>query len=243
LGRGLLPGVGCRSRCWFLLPALPLRDRDGYVGRCRTAAGSGVSETRAETIRIAGPLATVIALLLGAAVFSAANAVLALFGAAHRKRCGKCTQQASESLQPGSGVAIALGNALDAVPDVLVLGLALRKPVFPLGVMIALSLANLPKAVSSATGMRHAGRSYRYIFLSIGATAIGAAVLIAAGYVAFGWLDQSWPLRLEAFGAGALLATTAETMIPEAFHNSPRFSGLLAAVGFGAVLLVEAVIR
>ena len=24
---------------------------------------------------------------------------------------------------------------------------------------------------------------------------------------------------------------TAETMIPEAFHNSPRFSGLLAALG------------
>jgi ZIP family zinc transporter len=197
----------------------------------------------AETVRIAGPIATVIALLLGAAVFSAANAVLASFGAAHRKRCGECTQQASEPLQPGSGVAIALGTALDAVPDALVLGLALRKPVFPLGVMIALSVGNLPKAVSGATGMRHAGRSYRYIFLLWGATAIGAAVLIGAGYAVFGSIGQSWPLRLQAFGAGALLATTAETMIPEAFHNSPRFSGFLAAIGFCAVLLVEAATR
>ena len=36
---------------------------------------------------------------------------------------------------------------------------------------------------------------------------------------------------------------TAETMIPEAFHNSPRFSGLLAAFGFGLLLLVDAMTR
>lgn len=36
---------------------------------------------------------------------------------------------------------------------------------------------------------------------------------------------------------------TVETMIPEASHNSPRFSGLLAACGFGLLLLVDAAIR
>jgi hypothetical protein len=35
----------------------------------------------------------------------------------------------------------------------------------------------------------------------------------------------------------------AETMIPEAFHNSPRFSGFLAAIGFCVLLLVEAATR
>jgi hypothetical protein len=43
--------------------------------------------------------------------------------------------------------------------------------------------------------------------------------------------------------SGALLAMTAETMIPEAFHNSPRFSGLLAALGFGLLLVVDATTR
>jgi zinc transporter ZupT len=66
---------------------------------------------------------------------------------------------------------------------------------------------------------------------------------IGAGYVGFGALGEVWPLRLQAFGAGALLAMTAETMIPEAFHNSPRFSGLLAAFGFGLLLLVDATTR
>jgi zinc transporter, ZIP family len=52
-------------------------------------------ELAAEAIRIAGPGPAVVSLLLGAAVLSAANALLARFGAAHRKRCGECTQQPS----------------------------------------------------------------------------------------------------------------------------------------------------
>ena len=68
-------------------------------------------------------------------------------------------------------------------------------------------------------------------------------MVTAAGYVGFGSLSIAWPPRLQAFGAGALLAMTAETMIPEAFHNSPLFSGLLAAFGFGLLLLVDATTR
>jgi ZIP family zinc transporter len=190
----------------------------------------------ADAIRIAGPVAAALSLLLGAAVFSASNALLAQFGAAHRKRCG-------ESQRPGSGVAIALGTALDAVPEAVVLGIALRGPIVPVALVIAFSVGNFPEALSSTAGMRAAGRSYTYIFLLWSAVAIGAAVSIAAGYVAFGSLSEAWPPRLQAFGAGALLAMIAETMIPEAFHNSPRFSGLLAAFGFGLLLLVDVTTR
>jgi ZIP family zinc transporter len=191
-------------------------------------------------VRIAGLLPAIVCMLLGAAAFSAINAVLARFGAAQRKRCGECTPQVSESQQPGSGLAIAFGTALDAVPETLLLGLALRQQTFPVALVIAFSLANLPEALSGTTGMRKAGRSYRYILVLWSAIAIVAAVAIASGYLAFGSLAQSWPLRLQAFGAGALLAMAAETMIPEAFHNSPRFSGFLAATGFYALLFVEA---
>ena len=71
----------------------------------------------ADAIRIAGPVAAALSLLLGAAVFSASNALLTRFGAAHRKRCGECVQQPAESQQPGNGLAIGLGNALDAAPE------------------------------------------------------------------------------------------------------------------------------
>jgi zinc transporter, ZIP family len=205
---------------------------------------AGVSlKVAADATRIAGPVAAALSLLLGAAAFSTSNALLALFGAADRKRCGECVQQPVESQQPGSGVAIALGNALDAVPGAMVLGIALRDRVVPLALVFAFSVGSLPEALSSTAGMRVAGRSYTYIFLAWSAIAIGAVVAIAAGYVGFGSLSEAWAPRLQAFGAGALLAMTAETMIPEAFHNSPRFSGLLAALGFGLLLLVDAMLR
>jgi ZIP family zinc transporter len=205
---------------------------------------AGVSlKVAADAIRIAGPVPAALSLLLGATLFSASNALLMRFGAAHRKRCGGCIQQPTESEQPGSGVAIAIGNALDGLPEALVLGIALRDQGVPLALVFAFSAGNFPEALSSASGMREAGRSYTYILLLWSAIALGAAVAIAAGYVGFTSLSGVWPPRLQAFGAGALLAMTAETMIPEAFHNSPRFSGLLAAFGFGLLLLVDATTR
>jgi ZIP family zinc transporter len=205
---------------------------------------AGVSlKVAADAIQLAGPAAAALSLLLGAALFSASNAFLSRFGAAHRKRCGECIQQPAESQQPGSGVAIALGNALDAAPEAMVLGIALQDRIVPLALVFAFSVGNFPEALSSAAGMRAAGRSYTYILLLWNAIAIGAAAALAAGYVGFGSLAEAWPPRLQAFGAGALLAMTAETMIPEAFHNSPRFSGLLAACGFGLLLLVDATTR
>jgi ZIP family zinc transporter len=197
----------------------------------------------ADAIRIAGPVPAALSLLLGATLFSASNALLTRFGAAHRKRCGECIQQPTESQQPGSGVAIALGNALDGLPEALVLGITLRDQVVPLALVFAFSAGNFPEALSSASGMRAAGRSYTYILLLWSAIALGAALAIAAGYVGFTSISGAWPQRLQAFGAGALLAMTAETMIPEAFHNSPRFSGLLAAFGFGLLVLVDATMR
>ncbi len=38
--------------------------------------------------------------------------------------------------------------------------------------------------------------------------------------------------------AGAILALVSETMIPEAFHGSPQFNGLLLVVGFVALLIL-----
>ena len=72
---------------------------------------------RGEAIRIAGPRPAVLLLLLGAAIMSTANAILAGRGAAHRKRCGECTPQPSESQQPGSGAAIVMGTAIDAAAN------------------------------------------------------------------------------------------------------------------------------
>ena len=66
----------------------------------------------------------IFALLAGAAIFSGTNWFLSRQGAKHRKRCGECTEQATEQEHRGSGAAIALGSVLDGIPEALVIGMS-----------------------------------------------------------------------------------------------------------------------
>ena len=182
---------------------------------------------------------TVAGLLGGATVFSSVNWLISRHGAKHRKRCGECIEQPTEEQQPGSGLAIAAGSFLDGVPEGVVLGLSVLHQGTPgIGTVAAFFLGNIPEAMSSSAGMRRAGRSARYvfgvwvgIFLMIGfASAVATLVLRGTGPSVRG--------TIEAFAAGAILALVSETMIPEAFHGSPQFNGLLLVIGFVALLIL-----
>src|SRR5262245_42144090 len=182
---------------------------------------------------------TVMGLLCGSAVFSSVNWLLARRGAKHRKRCGECVEQPNEEQQPGSGLAIAAGTFLDGVPEGVVLGVSVLHQGAPgLGTVTAFFLANIPEALSSSAGMRRAARPARYVFgvwfgivlMSSLAAAVAGIVLIDTGPVV--------RATAEAFAAGAILALVSETMIPEAFHGSPQFNGLLLVVGFVALLIL-----
>ena len=182
---------------------------------------------------------TVMSLLCGGAVFSSVNWLLSRRGARHRKRCGECVEQPAEEQQPGSGVAIAAGTFLDGVPEGVVLGVSVLQQGAPgLGTVTAFFLANIPEALSSSAGMRRAGRSGRYVFgvwigiiLMISLSAALAGLLLRGTGPAVGG-------AVEAFAAGAILALVSETMIPEAFHGSPQFNGLLLVVGFVVLLIL-----
>lgn len=182
---------------------------------------------------------TVMGLLGGAAVFSSVNWLLSRRGAQNRKRCGECVEQPKEEQQPGSGLAIAAGTFLDGVPEGVVLGLSVLHQGAPgLGTVAAFFLANIPEALSSSAGMRQAGRSARYVF----GVWIGIALMITLAAAVAGLVlrDTGPAVRgtVEAFAAGAILALVSETMIPEAFHGSPQFNGLLLVVGFVALLVL-----
>jgi ZIP family zinc transporter len=183
----------------------------------------------------------VTGLLCGAAVYSSVNWLLSLRGAQHRKRCGECVEQPEEERQPGSGLAIAAGTFLDGVPEGVVLGFGVLYHGAPgLGTVAAFFLSNIPEALSSSAGMRRAGRSAHYVFgVWIGITLMISLAAAVAGLV----LRGTGPVvrgTAEAFAAGAILALVSETMIPEAFHGSPLFNGLLLVVGFVALLILLA---
>jgi ZIP family zinc transporter len=184
---------------------------------------------------------TVAGLLGGAAVFSGVNWLLSRRGARHRKRCGDCVAQPEEERQPGSGLAIAAGTFLDGVPEGVVLGLSVLSHGAPgVGTVAAFFLGNIPEALSSSAGMRRAGRSARYVFgVWIGIAAMISLAAAVAGLVLRG-TGPAVRGTVEAFAAGAILALVSETMIPEAFHGSPQFNGLLLVVGFVALLILLA---
>ena len=194
-----------------------------------------------EALILANAAATVGGILAGAATFSIANA--ALVAARDRKRCGECKPQPSEADVPGSGTAIALGTALDAVPEAWVLGISLRTGGSDLALVMALALANVPEALSGTAGMRLASRSLPYVLILWSGTTFVTAATTALAFYFLRDLGPVMTAILKAYGAGALIAMTAETMIPEAFHNGPRYSGVLAAAGFAALIVLSEFVR
>ena len=211
------------------------------------ALGAGVLVSAAsfkvasEALMLAGAASTVGGIVAGAATFSIANAALAT--ANDRKRCGDCKRQPSEAEAPGSGTSIALGTALDAVPEALVLGVTLRAGGPDLALVIALSFANVPEALSGTAGMRAASRSSTYVLVLWSGTALVTTAITALAFYFLSDLGPQATAVLKAYGAGALIAMTAESMIPEAFHNGPRYSGVLAAAGFAAFILLGELAR
>lgn len=141
---------------------------------------------------------------------------------------------------PNSGLAIAMGTAMDAVPEALVLGLVLHTHGPDAALIAAITLGNLPEAMSASAGMRMADRSIGWILRLWGLVAVATTLLTGAGFALAGVLSEGSALLLQAFGAGALLAMISETLLPEAADDGLGYSGLVTAIGFAALLLLAA---
>jgi len=206
------------------------------------SAASVSIKIASEALIVAGAVFTACGIIAGAAMFSIPNAALAT--AKDRKRCGECKPQLSEAEAPGSGTSIVLGTALDAVPKALILGLTLRVGGPDVAMVVAaLALANVSEALSATAGMRLASRSSTYVLSLWSGIAIGTAVTTALTFYLLSDLGPDRTAIVKIFGAGAIIAMAAETMMPEAFHNGPRYSGVLAASGFAALILLREVAK
>jgi len=181
---------------------------------------------------------TVIGFLAGAIVYVAANVVLARRGARHRKRSED--QQPSEAQQRGSGAAIAIGALLDGIPESVVLGLSLLGGQgVGVPVLVAIFISNLPEGLSSAAGMKQAGRSAGYVFGLWTGIAVISGLAAWAGYALFSGFSADIIAATQAVAAGAILAMIADTMIPEAFEVVHDYAGLITVAGFLAAFALS----
>ena len=184
-----------------------------------------------EAVHRGGFLSTALGFLAGAALYSVANLELARRGAKHRKRSGG--QQPSEEQHAGSGLAIAVGALLDGIPESIVIGVSmLAGGAVSLVAVVAVFLSNVPEGLSSAAGMRQAGRSSRYIFQVWGGITLVSGLASLLGYVVFRNFSDGVIASTMAVAAGAILAMIADTMIPEAAEASHNLTGLITVLGF-----------
>ncbi len=230
--------------------ALLLGAAIGYFGRLPQrliagimAAGSGVLisavafDLMDEAYRQGGFDSTALGFLGGAAVYTFANILISRRGARHRKRSGS---NPHESQAGGdSGLAIAAGALLDGIPESIVIGVSLLAGgAVSMVTVAAVFLSNVPEGLSSAAGMKRAGRGPGYIFGVWGAIALSSGIAAALGNL---WLRDADPeliAAVTAVAAGAILAMLVDTMIPEATEATHEYSGLIAVTGFLAAFIL-----
>lgn len=191
-----------------------------------------------EAFKSGGLDSTALGFVGGAAVYTAANYLLAHRGARHRKRSGG--HQPSEQQHEGSGLSIALGALLDGIPESIVIGLSLLKGGAVSTVAVAaIFLSNLPEGLSSAAGMKKAGRGPGYVYGVWGGIALASGLAAVAGYVLFDGSSPEVVAATTAIAAGAILAMLVDTMIPEAFEQAHDFAGLVTVAGFLAAFALS----
>ncbi|MFC1455870.1 ZIP family metal transporter [Microvirga arabica] len=195
-----------------------------------------------EAYRQGGIGSTSLGFLAGAVVYTVANVLVSRRGARHRKRSGYA-EDARQSTEAGSGLAIALGALLDGIPESIVIGVSLLEGMgASLVTVAAVFLSNLPEGLSSAAGMRRAGRSKAYVFGIWGGIALASGIAALIGYGVFAEAGPATIAFVTAVAAGAILAMLADTMVPEAFETAHEFAGLITVAGFLAAFTLSRVL-
>ncbi len=184
-----------------------------------------------------------IGLIIGAAVFTVLSAWLDRYA-----QVGPEQEQGSEkldvdaaaqekrpstaSISGGAGLALLAAVTLDGVPENVALGVSLGSGTGGLALLAAIFVSNFPEALVGSASMRAQGRSQKFI---LGTWFGCAALLTLAVVVGAGPLSNaseetiSLPL---AFAAGAVLASLADTLMPEAYEKGGPTVALSTTAGF-----------
>ena len=138
----------------------------------------------------------------------------------------------SASTTGAAGLALLAAVTLDGVPENLALGVSIGEGTGGLALLAAIFVSNFPEALVGSASMREQGRSQAFV---LGTWTVCAVLLTAAVVVGAGPLSNAEPETVSlplAFAAGAVLASLADTLIPEAYAEGGPTVALSTAAGF-----------
>jgi zinc transporter, ZIP family len=164
--------------------------------------------------RNAGLARASVALLVGAATFIAVDVLL-------QRHAGP----------QAAGLALVAAVTLDGVPENLALGVGLAESA-SYALLASIVLSNLPEAFSGAAKMREGGASSARVLSVWGVTAALLAVALVAGRAAADVAPDQWLGMLTAFAAGAVLASLADSVMPQAYAEGGPVVAFATSGGF-----------
>ena len=184
-----------------------------------------------------------VGLLVGAAVFTVLSHYLDRYAEGARPEdhgsekldpdaAAEEERPSSASVSGAAGLALLAAVTLDGVPENVALGVALGEGTGGLALLAAIFVSNFPEALVGSASMRSQGRSHRFV---IGTWTVCAVLLTLAVVVGAGPLSRAEPETLSmplAFAAGAVLASLADTLMPEAYEDGGPAVALSTAAGF-----------
>jgi len=182
-----------------------------------------------EAYHLGGAARSGLALLAGAAAFVAADTAL------DRRVTGEAgpdqREVAAGGAQRAVGWALLAAVTLDGVPENLALGVSLVDDA-SLALLVAIFFSNLPESLVGAVAMRGAGQQVRTVVGTWVVCAALLAVAVVAGRALAEPLSDEVLAVALGFAGGAVLASLADTLMPEAFARGRPFNAFATAAGF-----------
>ncbi len=131
----------------------------------------------------------------------------------------------------GGGLLVAI--TLDGIPENLALGVALiaASPTQVAALAGSILLSNLPEAAGGAQQMADAGRDRTTAMGLWGATAVLLSGAAMTGYLVLEGASSSVLGAVRGFAAGAVVASLATEVFPEAYREDRQATGLAATLG------------
>lgn len=184
-----------------------------------------------------------LGLLAGAVVFTVISQRLDRMAEGHREvdhgsekldvdAAAQDAAPSPASVSGGAGLALLAAVTLDGVPENIALGVSLGDGSGGIALLAAIFVSNFPEALVGSASMRTQGRSHAFI---LGTWTLCALLLILAVVIGAGPLSAATPETLSlplAFAAGAVLASLADTLMPEAYERGGPTVALSTAAGF-----------